>query len=54
MVGAPVRLSATPGAVRTPAPMLGEHTDEVLGQLLGLDAEQIAALRSAGVIGPNR
>ena len=30
MVGAPVRLSATPGAVRTPAPMLGEHTDEVL------------------------
>jgi crotonobetainyl-CoA:carnitine CoA-transferase CaiB-like acyl-CoA transferase len=54
MVGAPVRLSATPGAVRTPAPMLGEHTDEVLGQLLGLGAEQIAALRSAGVIGPNR
>ncbi|HMH75997.1 MAG TPA: CaiB/BaiF CoA-transferase family protein [Candidatus Udaeobacter sp.] len=54
MVGPPIRLSATPGAVRTPAPMLGEHTDEVLGQLLGLGAEQIAALRSAGVIGPNR
>jgi formyl-CoA transferase/CoA:oxalate CoA-transferase len=54
MVGAPVRLSATPGAVRTPAPMLGEHTDEVLGQLLGLGDEQIAALRTAGVIGPNR
>jgi crotonobetainyl-CoA:carnitine CoA-transferase CaiB-like acyl-CoA transferase len=54
MVGAPVRLSATPGAVRTPAPMLGEHTDEVLGQLLGLGSEQIAALRTAGVIGPNR
>ena len=54
MVGAPVRLSSTPGAVRTPAPMLGEHTDEVLGQLLGLGAEQIAALRTAGVIGPNR
>jgi formyl-CoA transferase/CoA:oxalate CoA-transferase len=54
MVGAPVRLSATPGAVRTPAPMLGEHTDEVLGQLLGLGDEQIAALHTAGVIGPNR
>jgi hypothetical protein len=40
MVGAPVRLSATPGAVRTPAPMLGEHTDEVLGQLLGLGASR--------------
>ena len=54
MVGAPVRLSATPGAVRTPAPMLGEHTDEVLRQLLGLGSEQIDALRGAGVIGPNR
>ena len=54
MVGAPVRLSATTGAVRTPAPMLGEHTDEVLGQLLGLGDEQIAALRTAGVIGPTR
>ena len=52
MVGAPVRLSATPGAVRTPAPMLGEHTDEVLGELLGLGGDQIAALRTAGVIGP--
>jgi crotonobetainyl-CoA:carnitine CoA-transferase CaiB-like acyl-CoA transferase len=34
--------------------MLGEHTDEVLSQLLGLGAEQVAALRTAGVIGPNR
>jgi hypothetical protein len=34
--------------------MLGEHTDEVLGQLLGLGSEQIAALRLAGVIGPKR
>jgi formyl-CoA transferase/CoA:oxalate CoA-transferase len=54
MVGAPIRLSETPGAVRTPAPMLGEHTDEVLRDLLGLDRERIAALRDAGVIGAKR
>ena len=53
MVGAP---SGSPRrrAVRRRAPMLGEHTDQVLGQLLGLGVEQIAALRTAGVIGANR
>jgi formyl-CoA transferase/CoA:oxalate CoA-transferase len=54
MVGAPVRLSQTPGSVRTPAPMLGEHTDLVLRELLGLGADEIAALRAAGAIGPSR
>jgi crotonobetainyl-CoA:carnitine CoA-transferase CaiB-like acyl-CoA transferase len=54
MVGAPVRLSETPGSVRTPAPMLGEHTDEVLHEVLGLGADEIAALRAAGAIGPKR
>jgi formyl-CoA transferase/CoA:oxalate CoA-transferase len=54
MVGAPVRLSETPGSVRTPAPMLGEHTDLVLRELLGLGADEIAALRAAGAIGPGR
>ena len=54
MVGAPVRLSETPGSVRTPAPMLGEHTDEVLRDLLGLAADEIAGLRAAGALGPAR
>ena len=44
------KLSATPGRVRWPGPALGEHTDEVLAARAGLSAEQIAALRTDGVI----
>ena len=51
VVGVPARLSATPGSVRTPSPRLGEHTDEVLRDLLGLGAQEIGALRAAKAIG---
>ncbi len=51
MVGVPLRLSETPGAVRMPAPLLGQHTDEVLRDVLGLDDAEIAALRRQGAIG---
>jgi crotonobetainyl-CoA:carnitine CoA-transferase CaiB-like acyl-CoA transferase len=54
MVGAPVRLSETPGSVRTPSPMLGEHTEQVLRELLGMDQATVAALRDKGVIGGPR
>ncbi len=50
--GIPIKLSATPGAIRRPAPILGEHTAEVLGEWLGLSAEQIKALREEGAFGP--
>jgi formyl-CoA transferase len=43
------KLSATPGELRTPAPKLGEHTDEVLTHL-GFSADEISALRARQVI----
>jgi crotonobetainyl-CoA:carnitine CoA-transferase CaiB-like acyl-CoA transferase len=51
VVGVPARLSRTPGDVRSPSPSLGEHTDEALRELLGLDAKAIAALRASGALG---
>ena len=44
-----VRLSKTPGGIRHRAPMLGEHTDEVLGEI-GYSADEIAALRFAQAV----
>ena len=51
VVGVPARLSATPGSVRSPSPRLGEHTEEVMKDLLGLGAQEIAALRTAKAFG---
>ncbi len=50
MQGVYPRLSASPGAIRSGAPRLGEHNDEVYGGLLGLDEDQRRALREAGII----
>jgi crotonobetainyl-CoA:carnitine CoA-transferase CaiB-like acyl-CoA transferase len=48
-VGIPFELSATPAAIRTPPPMLGEHGAEILSEA-GYEPEAIERLRSAGVI----
>ncbi len=50
MVASPMRFSETPIEYHAPPPLLGEHTDDVLGELLGLDAGEIARLREGGVI----
>ncbi|WP_440465979.1 CaiB/BaiF CoA transferase family protein [Pseudomonas sp. YH-1] len=50
MVGSPLKLSETPVEYQRPAPMLGEHTDEVLKRRLGLDDARLAQLKTEGVI----
>jgi crotonobetainyl-CoA:carnitine CoA-transferase CaiB-like acyl-CoA transferase len=50
VVGMPVKLSETPGSVRDPAPELGQHTEELLVDLLGYDWDRIGELRRRGVI----
>jgi crotonobetainyl-CoA:carnitine CoA-transferase CaiB-like acyl-CoA transferase len=49
VLGIPMKLSGTPGTIRRPAPVLGEHTDEVLGEA-GYDAATIRDLRERGII----
>jgi crotonobetainyl-CoA:carnitine CoA-transferase CaiB-like acyl-CoA transferase len=46
----PFRMAAAPAAPVCPAPLLGQHTDAVLSQRLGLTGTDLAALRQAGII----
>jgi formyl-CoA transferase len=50
LLGNPIKMSATPPAYDKPPPVLGQHTAEVLEELLVLDAPELARLREAGVI----
>ncbi len=47
--GPPFLLSETPGAVRSAAPLLGQHTEEVFRDLVGVSAEEFARLQAGGV-----
>jgi formyl-CoA transferase/CoA:oxalate CoA-transferase len=49
-VGSPLKFSETPGSLRLPPPVLGQHTDAILGRDLGFTADEIAAMRSEGTV----
>jgi len=49
VIGAPIKLSKDPASVRTPPPVLGQHTDAVLNEI-GYDVEDIGRLRAKRVI----
>ena len=51
VVGSPVRLSATPARVPVPSPTLGEHTRDVMRDVLGLPETEIDKLAASGVFG---
>jgi crotonobetainyl-CoA:carnitine CoA-transferase CaiB-like acyl-CoA transferase len=48
-VGIPAKFSDTPGSIRSLAPQLGQHTDEILGEL-GYSKEELERWREAGAI----
>ena len=48
-LGVPIKMSGTPGAVRTPPPALGQHTETILGEL-GMSGPEIARLRADGAV----
>jgi crotonobetainyl-CoA:carnitine CoA-transferase CaiB-like acyl-CoA transferase len=50
MVASPMRFSETPLEYRQAPPLLGQHTDQVLRELLGKSEAQVARLRADGVI----
>ena len=50
LLGPAPKLSQTPAQIRMPPPLLGEHTDQVLKDLLGYDEEQLATLRADDAI----
>jgi crotonobetainyl-CoA:carnitine CoA-transferase CaiB-like acyl-CoA transferase len=50
VLGLPIKLSDTPGAIRSAPPTLGQHTDQILRTDVGLDVEQIARLHADRVV----
>ncbi len=50
LIGNPLKLSETPVSYRRGPPTLGEHTDEVLDELLGIEGEELTRLREDAII----
>lgn len=54
VLGSPMHLSEADPLPPSPAPELGQHNREILGELLGMGGEEVDALEAAGVLGPPR
>jgi benzylsuccinate CoA-transferase BbsF subunit len=52
VTGIPIKMSATPGSVRTPSPLIGSANDYVLGELLGYSTLECEQLAAAGAVWP--
>lgn len=50
LIASPLRLSQTPVSYRRPPPTLGQHTEEVLQELLGMDSGAVQTLRDSGIV----
>ncbi|MDH3597238.1 MAG: CoA transferase, partial [Rhodospirillales bacterium] len=50
LIANPIKYSKTPVTYRTPPPGMGEHTEDVLEELLGLEPAEIADLKGRGVV----
>jgi crotonobetainyl-CoA:carnitine CoA-transferase CaiB-like acyl-CoA transferase len=50
LLASPMHFAATPVTYQVPPPLLGQHTREVLQQVLGYDAARIDALHARGIV----
>ena len=50
LVNTPVKYSYSEPSIRTPPPLLGQHTNEILRDILGMDASEIEELKGEGVV----
>lgn len=50
LVSPPVKFSEAKPSIRSPPPTLGQNTDEILSEMLGMDSQEIESLRGEGVV----
>ncbi|MCH7865786.1 MAG: CoA transferase, partial [Proteobacteria bacterium] len=50
LIASPIRMSVTEPDYRHAPPVLGQHTEEILSEFLGIDGEEVAALRQRGIV----